>query len=41
LVYLFTPAGAVIWVVIITLLAIFASALPTCGAARRGADQCA
>jgi putative ABC transport system permease protein len=34
LVYQFTPAGAVIWLVIITLLAIFASALPARGAAR-------
>ncbi|UCC52808.1 MAG: FtsX-like permease family protein, partial [Anaerolineaceae bacterium] len=34
LVYQFTPAGAGLWLVIITMLAIFASALPARGAAR-------
>ncbi len=34
LVYQFTPVGAVLWLVIITMLAIFASALPARGASR-------
>lgn len=34
LVYQFTPAGAGLWLVIITVLAIFASALPARGASR-------
>jgi ABC-type antimicrobial peptide transport system permease subunit len=34
LAYQFTPAGAISWLVIITLLAIVASALPARGAAR-------
>ncbi len=34
LAYQFTPAGAILWLVIITMLAIFASALPARGAAK-------
>ena len=34
LVYQFTPTGAAVWLVIITLLAIIASTLPARGAAR-------
>jgi ABC-type lipoprotein release transport system permease subunit len=39
LVYTFSPSGALIWLVVITFLAVFASSLPARGAAKLSVNE--